>query len=143
MVRFHGTQNVELQIMCGLNVLQNMTSMIEEFYDQRLIEFANKLTHKRHCIKSVVGTSSGSFPIGMSKTAILTDDIYSKIIKECKFKPVKLLTYKRISLRGRIIHSMEYTRVYMRNTFTVSYFDMVDTLWSNRELCIGKILRLY
>lgn len=62
----------------------------------------------------------------MSKTAILTDDIYSKIIKECKFKPVKLLTYKRISLRGRIIHSMEYTRVYMRNTFTVSYFDMVD-----------------
>lgn len=123
---FHGTQNVELQIMCGLNVLQNMTSMIEEFDDQRLIEFANKLTHKRHCIKSVVGTSSGSFPIGMSKTAILTDDIYSKIIKECKFKPVKLLTYKRISLRGRIIHSMEYTRVYMRNTFTVSYFDMVD-----------------
>lgn len=58
MVRFHGTQNVELQTMCGLNVLQNMTSMIEEFDDQRLIEFANKLTHKRHCIKSVVGTSS-------------------------------------------------------------------------------------
>lgn len=129
--------------MCGLNVLQNMTSMIEEFDDQRLIEFANKLTHKRHCIKSVVGTSSGSFPIGMSKTAFLTDDIYSKIIEGCNFKPVKLLTYKRISLRGRIINSMEYTRVYMRNTFTVSYFDMVDTLWSNRELCIGKILRLY
>lgn len=62
----------------------------------------------------------------MSKTAFLTGDINSKIIEECKFKPVKLLTYKRISLRGRIIHSMEYTRVYMRNTFTVSYFDMVD-----------------
>lgn len=62
----------------------------------------------------------------MSKTTFLTDDIYSKIIEECKFKPVKLFTYKRISLRGRIIHSMEYTRVYMRNTFTVSYFDMVD-----------------
>lgn len=54
---FSGTQNVELQTMCGLNVLQNMTSMIAEFDDQILIEFANKLTHKRHCIKSVVGTS--------------------------------------------------------------------------------------
>lgn len=58
MEQFHGTQNVELQTICGLNVLQNMTSMIEKFDDQRLIEFANKLTHKRHCIKSVVGTSS-------------------------------------------------------------------------------------
>lgn len=103
-----------------------MISMIEEFDDQRFIEFVNKFIYKCYCIKFVVGISLGFFFIGMSKIVILIDDIYSKIIKECKFKLVKLLIYKRILLRGRIIYLMEYIRVYMRNIFIVSYFDMVD-----------------
>jgi hypothetical protein len=45
-----------------------------------------------------------------------------------------MLSYKRISLRGRVVHSLDYTRVQMRNSYTVTYNDLSD-----KEMHYGQI----
>jgi hypothetical protein len=128
---FHGTQNVELQILSSVNVFQNMPDMITSIKDQTYVEFIEKLRHKPVGRKISPTTSSGSFPIGQPAKIDITDDVFGKLVTEAGFLPTKLLGYKRISHRGTVIHSVEYSR----NTFTVNKFDN-----ENQKIRYGKIL---
>ena len=120
---FHGTQNVELQVISGINIVQNMSDMICSLREKELICFAEKMRHKCSLRNVVIGTNSASYPIGAGNDVTLTDDQFSQVIQESGFKPTKLFSYKRISLRGITIHSIGYTRVRVRNTYTVKYYD--------------------
>jgi hypothetical protein len=132
---FHGTQNVELQILSSVNVFQNMPDMITSIKDQTYVEFIEKLRHKPVERKISPTTSSGSFPIGQPAKIDITDDVFGKLVTEAGFLPTKVLGYKRISHRGTVIHSVEYSRVQSRNTFTVKIFDN-----ENQKIRYGKIL---
>jgi hypothetical protein len=68
---FHGTQNVELQILSSVNVFQNMPDMITSIKDQTYVEFIEKLRHKPVGRKISPTTSSGSFPIGQPAKKLL------------------------------------------------------------------------
>ncbi|KAK3107860.1 hypothetical protein FSP39_023692 [Pinctada imbricata] len=124
---FHGTQNVELQIISSLNIVQNMSTLLGPITDPIHKEFAEKMHRActsdwRNSQKSV-GTLTGAFPIGCNVKLYVTNDVYSKLFSTIGFVPGKCLCYKRISLRGITIHSSEYHRVSVRNTFTVKFYD--------------------
>ncbi|CAC5395456.1 unnamed protein product [Mytilus coruscus] len=116
---FDGTQNIEFQMMYSINVVQSMSLMVKGINDQNLIHFADK----NNSAKAIIGTSAASFPIGASSNITLSDNLFGKLVNEVKFVPVKILSYKRMSLRGNTLHSTAYTRVQMRNTYTVKYYD--------------------
>ena len=61
--------------------------------------------------------------------------VFGKLVTEAGYLPTKVLGYKRISHRGTVIHSVEYSRVQSRNTFTVKKFDN-----ENQKIRYGKIL---
>ena len=130
---FHGTQNVELQILSSVNVFQNMPDMITSIKDQTYVEFIEKLRHKPVGRKISPTTSSGSFPIGQPAKINITDDVFGKLVTEAGFLPTKVLGYKRISHRGTVIHSVEYSR----NTFTANKFDN-----ENKNIRYGKIFSI-
>ncbi|XP_063425300.1 uncharacterized protein LOC134708578 [Mytilus trossulus] len=123
---FHGTQNIELQIMYSINVVQSMSLMVKGINDQNLIHFADKMNHKNNSAKAIIGTSAASFPIGASSNITLSDTLFGKLVNEVKFVPLKILSYKRISLRGNTLHSTAYTRVQVRNTYTIKYYDSAE-----------------
>ena len=132
---FHGTQNIELQILSSLNILQNFSKMAASIDDKDLKTFVNKLSKDKLSKTIVSGASTGGCPLGRGWSIDLCDDLYVKVIHEINQKPSRLVKYKRITLRGEVLHSAEYSRVFLRNTFSVKYFDVK----SNR-LCFGSIL---
>ncbi|VDI64263.1 Hypothetical predicted protein [Mytilus galloprovincialis] len=102
---FHGTQNVELQIISSVNVLQNMPDVLRNIDDPTILKFIEKMKHKNLHHKIPAGTLSGSCPIGAGSNINLTEDLFGKLVTEVNFKPSKVFTYKRISHRGLILHS--------------------------------------
>ncbi|VDI58923.1 Hypothetical predicted protein [Mytilus galloprovincialis] len=132
---FHGTQNIELQIISSLSIVQNMPSLLCNIEDPVHKAFAEKMQNVSENSKKYTGTLTGSVPVGCKMKMHLSDEVYSKLITTVKFKPSKCLCFRRISLRGFTIHSLEYSRVSVRNTYTVKYFEP-----ERKSLCYGSIL---
>lgn len=132
---FHGTQNVEMQIISSINIVQNMPKLISSVTGSKHREFVERLQHNSRPCKAAPGSTAGYVPIGSGCKVTLTQDIYSKLVSEISFPPASVFSYKRVSLSGSVLCSSMYSRVYMRNTYTVKYYDVENkkpgfgTIW--------------
>ena len=124
---FHGTQNVEFQIMYSINIVQNMSKMLQCVSGSKYKDFIDKLRHNRPQNKPSSNGSLNCVPLGADVGMKISHEIYAKLVSEIGFRPHNIFIYKRVSLQGNTIHSSMYSRVYARNTFTVKYFNS-DTL---------------
>ncbi|XP_053391217.1 uncharacterized protein LOC128554033 [Mercenaria mercenaria] len=106
---FHGTQNIELQILSGVNVLQNFSKMTETILSADALDFILKLQNKQVRKKLTPGTSTGRHPLGKGIVSNVCDEVYVMIMREFKCKPSKVLRYQRVMLRGRV--SMQETHI--------------------------------
>ncbi|CAG2253928.1 unnamed protein product [Mytilus edulis] len=93
---FHGTQNIELQIISSLSIVQNMPSLLCNIEDPVHKAFAEKLQNVSENSKKYTGTLTGSVPVGSKMKMHLSDEMYSKLITTVKFKPSKCLCFRRI-----------------------------------------------
>ena len=109
---------------------QNMPDMITSIKDQTDVEFIEQLRQKPVGRKISPTTSSGSFPIEQPDKI---DGVFGKLVTEAGFLPTKVLGYKRISHRGTVNHSVEYSR----NTFTANKFDN-----ENKNIRYGKFFSI-
>eukprot|EP00105_Crassostrea_gigas_P038741 XP_019922889.1 PREDICTED: uncharacterized protein LOC105328585 [Crassostrea gigas] len=132
---FHGTQNIELQIISSLNIVQKMPFLLHPIEDSVHKAFAAKMQRTSEVSQNYTGTLSGSMPVGSNIKMHFSDDIYAQLISTVQFKPSKSLCYRRICLRGFTIHSEAYSRVSVRNTFTVKYYES-----ESKMSCYGSIL---
>lgn len=120
---FHGTQNFELQILSSLSIVQNMPTLLSPIQKPGHKAFAKKLQHISGITTKHIGTDSGALPVGKNINMNITDSVYSELIEVIGYKPLNCKCYKRILLRGFTIHSSSYSRVSVRNTFSVKYFE--------------------
>ncbi|CAG2245020.1 unnamed protein product [Mytilus edulis] len=88
---FHGTQNIELQIISSLSIVQNMPSLLCNIEDPVHKAFAEKMQNVSENSKKYTGTLTGSVPVGSKMKMHLSDEMYSKLITTVKFKPSKCL----------------------------------------------------
>ena len=122
---FHGTQNFELQIISSLNIVQNLSSLLAPIDDPVHKAFAEKMhsLSNNRMSRLHVGTQSGATPIGSNVKIDLSDNIYTQLMATIKYRPSYCYCYRRISPRGYTNHSSEYSRVSVRNTYTLKYFE--------------------
>lgn len=132
---FHGTQNIELQIISSLNIVQKVPSLLHPIEVSVHKAFAAKLQRTSKVSQNYTGTLSGSMPVGSNIKMHFSDDIYAQLISTVQFKPSKSLCYRRMCLRGFTIHSEAYSRVSVRNTFTVKYYES-----ESKMSCYGSIM---
>ena len=118
---FHGTQNVESQIMYSVNIVQNLPKMLGCLTTSKYTYFIDKLRRQKSQNETTFGEEGHNFPLGASTHMDISDDIYVKLMTEIGFRPTNIYLYKRISLRGRALHSTMYSRVQVRDTCTVKY----------------------
>lgn len=92
---FHRTRNVELQIMFDLNGLHIMSRMLTSFDDENI----HKTSQAPFCWANS-WASSASHWFGTRRTAVLNNDLLSKITDECK--PSKM----SCTIPDKIIHRL-------------------------------------
>ncbi|CAG2191594.1 unnamed protein product [Mytilus edulis] len=92
---FHGTQNIELQIISSLSIVQNMPSFLCNIEDPVHKAFAEKMQNVSENSKKYTGTLTGSVPVGSKMKMHLSDEMYSKLITTVKFKPSKCLWFEK------------------------------------------------
>ena len=131
---FHGTQNVDIQIMYSINIIQNMPKMLACIENSKHMDFANRLRHKNPQKKLTLVKSVDSYPLGKNFDMNITPEIYAKLLAEIGYRPTNVYFYKRISLRGATLHSSMYSRVQVRDSFTVKYINS-----DNMTPCFGSI----
>lgn len=115
---FHGTQNVELQILSSVNIIQSLPSLISTVPSQysSVIQrlYPGRLTkHITHYHIQFLGK-------GYSKH--LSDEVMQQLVISLEYEVPNLAFYSRVLLRGELYHSKEYSRVEKRNNFTIKYF---------------------
>lgn len=127
----NGTQNIEFQI----NIVQKMPFLLLPIEDSIHKAFAAKMQRTSEASQNYTGTLSGSMPVGSNIKMHFSDDIYAQRISKVQFEPSKRLCYRRICLRGFTVHTEAYSRVSVRTTYTVKYYDS-----GNKMSCCGSIL---
>ena len=133
---FHGTQNVDTQIVVAMNMHQMLSHMMKKL-DSRYhkIPFVQKMLTGR---KLHVGLqlNHNLFAVGKEmKAFVIEGDVIQCILNTLHLETTQHLTvYARILLRGEMYHSMVYNRVTARNSYTVKYLDI-----SNGLLCFGFV----
>ncbi|WAR14888.1 hypothetical protein MAR_004993 [Mya arenaria] len=136
---FHGTHNVKMQILGGINVIQNLSTLTDQITDSKVLDFILKLkatnNYKKLSHATDSGTSSGFYLLGKGTHKYMSDETYVKLVKENNCKPTQILHYQRIMLRGCVLHSESYARVHARNSYTVKYFCL-----KNSKLQFGIIV---
>ena len=109
---FHGTQNVESQIMYSVNIVHNLPKMLECIPTTKYKYFIDKLRRQRSRSEAALSETGPSFPLGASTHMLnISDDIYTKLLTEIGFRPINIYLFKRISLQGTVLHSVMYSRV--------------------------------
>lgn len=120
---FHGTSNVQDQVMMAVCVQQKVAqfqSLVSKNMEAEI--FYKSLYHRKHChiVKSsqispgihVVGCLDDQVNISADKHHILVN----------KFGNIQALkAFYRISINNRIIHSMMYSKVKKRNSYTIQF----------------------
>ena len=113
---FHGTQYVDLQIMNAIHVSQMVPRLVQDLPpDSPETDFievisgkAKHLEHRTHVI-------------GASYQATIPRQVTDTIMR-INGQPAQF--YKRVNLNGTIIQSLDYSRVKVRNSYTVQYRDL-------------------
>ncbi|XP_072019667.1 uncharacterized protein [Amphiura filiformis] len=117
---FHGTQNVEMQIMSAVNTLHLLPQMIQNLpKNSKTLMFINKMQRT----KSVRKVSSLHIePLGKGYTKAISSGLFGAIMHCIEEPPGKLVFYNRLIVGNSIFHSTSYNRVVKRNSYTVKYF---------------------
>ncbi|KAH3841159.1 uncharacterized protein LOC127880246 [Dreissena polymorpha] len=115
---FHGTQNVDLQILSSVNIIQTLPTLIDKI-PEHFKSAAQKLLPAK--ISKHISTFHVQF-LGKGYQRHLADGLMHMLIEMIHFDVPNLTFYSRVLLRGELYHSKDYTRVVKRNSFTVKYF---------------------
>lgn len=123
---FHGTQNIDGQILHGVSVLQKLPELASDISNLEAQNMYSQLTQKNHYKRSKTEEiEPGIFVIG----ALEKVSINAETLSESEWKALrrevpkwgKIWTFKRCQINGTVYHSERYKRVTARNNFTVSF----------------------
>ena len=114
---FHGTQNVDMQIMSAVNTLHLLPQMIQKLPDHiKSLMFVNKNMTRKSC------HSKCSIEIlGKRYMKELSHALYGLVMLCVGGPPGELSFFNRIRILDTLYHSTSYTRAVKRNSFTVKY----------------------
>ena len=115
---FHGTQNIELQILSSVNIIHHLPSLLESLPD-RYREIFQKLYPGR--MTKAVNSFHIQF-LGRKYTKELPHYILEQLLPLLGMVPPNMEFYSRMIFRGQVFHSKEYDRAVKRNSYTVKYF---------------------
>lgn len=131
---FHGTQNVECQIVGSVNIIQNLPTLMKSIPEE-YTGFAKRM-HRFNPLKTrkLVGDMMERF-FGSGYTKLLTTRLNEKLRDTFNIQSSELQFFNRMQFRGQMYHSKDYLRVKQRNSYTVKYFCPVS-----RIVKFGQIL---
>ena len=112
---FHGTQNVEFQIVTAVCINDN------DFIISSLFKNLSGTNNEQNRETILEGNICA---VRAVKEFSVDDYDELMVISECVGHAVivnKVLKLTRVRIRRELIHSAEYTRVISRNSFTVAY----------------------
>ena len=138
---FHGTQNVEMQIISSINIVQSMPNLLSSVTGSKYKDFVERLQPNTRQWKGVSESILTSVPLGKGCDITLSQAVYAKLVSEIGFPPLNVLSYKRIRLNGSVLYSSTYSRVFMRNTFTVKYYDLESKKYKFGRICYFLLAR--
>lgn len=117
---FHGTQNVECQIVASVNIIQNlptlMNSIPEQFSGMHRMHRFNPLGNRKF-VEDMFEKFCGS-----AYSKLLTASLNEKLHNSFNVLSSEMQFFNRMIFRGQVYHSKDYTRVKQRNSYTVKYF---------------------
>lgn len=117
---FHGTQYIDIQIASALNILQTMPQLaVLVPKDSEAAHYLDKLCGKSKQLQS----SEKAYPLGAKYEKILTNDIL-RLVNECLGRRATQLEFhNRLRIGRTTYHSVDNTRVLVRNSYTCKYYD--------------------
>ena len=119
---FHGTQNVDVQIMSAVNTLHLLPQMIKELpANSNALTFINKMQNRKHRSPCSIFPNSEIQSVGKGYTKVLSSSLFSAVIRCLGEPPQELVFYNRLLIRNNMFHSSSYSRVAKRNSYTVKY----------------------
>lgn len=118
---FHGTQNVECQIVASVNIIQNLPTLMNSIPEQ-FSGFAKRM-HRFNPLgnRKFVGDMFEKF-CGSAYSKLLTASLNEKLLNSFNVLSSEMQFFNRMIFRGQVYHSKDYTRVKQRNSYTVKYF---------------------
>lgn len=136
---FHGTQNIDGQILHGISVLQKLPELASDLSSQEAQALYQQMTKRDHYKRSrTEEIGRGTFVIGaLEKIGNHSDFFFQPALKSLKKEMPhwsNVWSFKRCQIEGSIYHSEDYKRVTARNNCTVCFHD-------NKELRYGSILK--
>lgn len=125
---FHGSQNVELQIVSAVAITQSLPvlsyklspgSVEEEFY--------KKLTVPLHVAKEQI-IETNIFALGSPTRETLRNEHLVALGCYLGYAPISsdVRSFKRVRIVGSIFHSLSYKRVTSRNSYSVTIEDPIS-----------------
>lgn len=115
---FHGTQNIDLQIVNAVHVFQMLPLMSQSISNTSIAsDFVKKLSK----IQESADVSQFRL-LGRSFQKELSEELRLCIIKLANNVEFHINFHSRAVVRGVIYHSLDYKRVSKRNSYTVRYF---------------------
>lgn len=128
---FHGTQFIDVQIVNAVNIIKTLPAVLDSVQDKKTVyDFSQKMLKKRG---KNIGTKIDYKIIGAKCKVNLCVKDKEKLILLCNEALNDVHFYSRACIRGVVYHSRLYSRVIVRNSFTVKFFD------DSGKLCFGFI----
>lgn len=119
--QFHGTQNVECQIVTSVNIIQNLPTLMNSIPEQ-FSRFAKRMhTFNPLDNRKFVGDMFEKF-CGSAYSKLLTASLSEKLKKSLNVLSSEIQFFNRMIFRVQVKHSKDCTRVKQRNSYIVKYF---------------------
>lgn len=118
---FHGSQNVELQIVSAIAITQSLPSLKSKLIPGSTEEeFFNSLTSPVHSSKEQI-IERNIYALGSPQFKRLSPQQLTALGQHLGEVPLLDVVpcFKRVRMRGSVFHSLSYTRVTARNSYTV------------------------
>lgn len=123
----HGTQNVQEQIVHAVAIIQNLPYLVDKHVKDDTPEslLYDEIFKTSAGMKIVKKLKDQVFAVGYTKTCVLDDSEYQALARFLGYAPVtnKVVSFERAYIKGQLFHSHEYSRVSVRNSYTVRFTD--------------------
>ena len=136
---FHGTQNVELQIISAVAISQSLPNLKSELIPGSVEEeFFNSLMNPSHVSKEqVINTNIAALGSPCMKTLDRKEIIaFGEYLSFPPLLDSSILSFKRVRKNGSVYHSLSYKRVTARNSYNILFEDndrnFSNICWSGR-----------
>lgn len=126
---FHGTQCIDLQIVNAVHVFQKLPLLSQSI---STVSVSHKLVAKLTKQRENKHTSQFSL-VGKGYDKMLTNSLKVELCNFLQKNTFDLKFYNRAVIRDLLYHSIDYSRVSQRNSYTVKYFE-------NKKACFGYIM---